>query len=326
MSNKIKGTVLRIVISVAAIGAIGYSLRGNLHESFEILKSEVIWAWFAAALAGYIAVQIIMAFRLYLLYKSQNLNIPYTKTLYLCIVGLFFNLFLPSAVGGDVAKIYYTSKHTGKKIESTTAVILDRLLGFITVIGIAVLATLTLRGTELDNPNIYFIVYLFLGILICALLVFFNPAVAEAARIFKPLIPSDKIRTKLRELHTAISSCRHKRGILLSCLLVSGLGQFFLISLHYWIALSLQVEIKYGVFFVLVPLVSIASMAPSLGGLGVREAGSIYFFSIYMEPERALALSLLLSIIFYGLSLFSGGIYALGGGLKSHEAETVAAQ
>lgn len=319
MSKKIQGAFLRVFVSVAAIGAIGYSLRGHLKDSFHILTTEVVWLWFLAALLGYVAVQVIMAFRLYLLYRSQGLNIPYLKTLYLCVVGLFFNLFLPSAVGGDVAKIYYTSKHTGKKIEATTAVIMDRISGFVIVIGIAALATLAVGAGELQDSKIQIIVYIFLALLISVLTFCFNPKVARLLYVFKPIVRSEKIRAKLKELYEAISSYRDKKTVFFSCLLVSLIGQTVLITLHYWIALSLNVDIKYSVFFIVIPLVSIASMAPSLGGLGVREAGAIYFFSYYMEPERALALSLLLNIIIYGLGLISGAIYALGGGLKAQD-------
>ena len=69
-------------------------------------------------------------------------------------------------------------------------------------------------------------------------------------------------------------------------------------------------------FFVLVPVISIVAMAPSLGGLGVREAGSVYLFSRFMSSQEALAISLLMDLIVYGMCFISGIIYALKGGLK----------
>ncbi len=67
------------------------------------------------------------------------------------------------------------------------------------------------------------------------------------------------------------------------------------------------------------PVISIVSMAPSIGGLGVREASVLYLFSRYLSPERALALTLLVDILIYSFSIGSGIWYAFRGGLKSKE-------
>jgi hypothetical protein len=66
-------------------------------------------------------------------------------------------------------------------------------------------------------------------------------------------------------------------------------------------------------------------MLPSLGGLGVREAGSVYLFSRYMETERALALSLLMDCLIYGFSLLAGAFYAVKGGLKEKISDEIGA-
>jgi hypothetical protein len=57
-------------------------------------------------------------------------------------------------------------------------------------------------------------------------------------------------------------------------------------------------------------------MAPSIGGLGVREASVLYLFGRYLSPERALALTLLMDVVIYSFSIGSGIWYAFRGGLK----------
>jgi hypothetical protein len=59
---------------------------------------------------------------------------------------------LPSAVGGDVVKAFYAYKHSGKKIESATSVLLDRLLGFVAII---VMATIGLMCFSKEAGNAY---------------------------------------------------------------------------------------------------------------------------------------------------------------------------
>jgi uncharacterized protein (TIRG00374 family) len=314
MFKKIKGSLIRVLVSLTALAVIAYSLRDSLAESFRILSQDVNWNWFILATLFYLFVQIIMAFRLFLLYKTQELVIRFGQTLYLCIVGLFFNLFLPSAVGGDVAKIYYTYKYTGKKIEAASAIFLDRLIGFLAIVLIAIGGLFFLKS-NVDQSGIKFSVFFVTTLILLAVVFFMNPNFAKFFKGLKKMIPSEKVKLKLTELYMAISNCRHHRGLLLSGLLCSFVGQFFFIMTYFVASKSLHMEVQAGVFFVLIPMVSIISMTPSLGGLGVREAGLVYFFSMYAEPERALALSLLVNILIYGGGLVAGAIYSLGGGM-----------
>ncbi|MBU3758718.1 MAG: flippase-like domain-containing protein [Candidatus Omnitrophica bacterium] len=316
MKKILSSPAFRITVSLIAIGFVIYFLHDKLGEAVHIVLEEVNWVWFGAAFAAYAIVQVIMAARLWRIFLIQGVGVSYLKTLSLCVVGLFFNLFLPSAVGGDVAKIYYAYKYSGKKIASTTSVILDRLLGLIAIMLIAMTA-MFFYHKEFEDPRVSFIFYFFL-FLIGSVTVFF--ASRRFARQFKwvgALVPSQAIREKFLELYHALYACKNHVPTLVSALALSIAGQCLVIISTYWLGISLGAEVPAGVYFVIIPLVSILSMAPSLGGLGVREAGSVYFFSHYMDTERALALSLLTDFLIYGIGFLSGLWYAFAGGLKS---------
>lgn len=325
MKKLISSPAVRIGISLLAVGFVIYSLHDKLGEAVHILASEVNWSWFAAALGAYVIVQAVMAARLWRIFLIQGVQVSYPTTLYLCVVGLFFNLFLPSAVGGDVAKIYYAYKYSGKKIASTTSVILDRLLGLIAIMMIAMTA-MFFYHREFEDPRVSFIFYFFIFV-IGSVTVFF--ASRRFARKFKwlgVLVPSESVREKVAELYHALYACKNHVPTLIGALSLSIGGQSLVIISTYWLGVGLGADVPLGVYFVIIPLVSILSMAPSLGGLGVREAGSVYFFSHYMDPERALALSLLADFLIYGFGFLSGLWYAFAGGLKSqnlHDMEAV---
>jgi uncharacterized protein (TIRG00374 family) len=235
---------------------------------------------------------------------------------HLGFVGLFYNLMMPSSVGGDVAKAFYAYKHSGKKIESATSILLDRLLGFVALIIMAGVGLMCF-SKEADSPYIDYAVY---GA--CGMLVFFGAFFASRrfARLFKGLayfIPKEKWKLQLAEIYHAIYGYRHHQGPVLMAILLSFLGQGVFISSNYFLSLSIGADINFWKFFILIPVISIVSMAPSIGGLGVREASVLYLFGRYLSPERALALTLLMDVVIYSFSIGSGIWYAFRGGLKS---------
>ncbi len=325
MKSSLRGTLIRFVISFGVIGLIVYVMRDKIGESMQILTTEVIWSWFAVAAVCYVCAMGILAARFLFILKSHDIELSYREAYYLVMIGMFFNLFLPSAVGGDVAKAYYVSKHSGKKVEAMSSVVQDRMMGFLALITIAVLA-LTFFSRELNDPRINQLVYLFVGIMVFFCLFFGSKRFARPFKHLQHLIPSLKWRNRLADFYHAMYGYRNHKGIFIITVLLSLAGQTVFVLLNYLGALSLHVDAAIWIFFLFVPIISIASMAPSAGGLGVREAGAIFMFSRIMPPERALALSILLDILIYSFSFISGLIYAFRGGLKSkviHEIEEI---
>src|SRR5262249_13010757 len=86
-------------------------------------------SYLVAAVAVYVLVQTLSAYRWYLLLKPLDINTGFPRILALYYLGMYFNFFLPSAIGGDVFKIYYLNKETGRLSASTASVFLDRDIG-----------------------------------------------------------------------------------------------------------------------------------------------------------------------------------------------------
>ena len=310
-----KGKILRFVISFAAIGLIVFFMRDKLHESMAILRHEVVWGWFVAAIAGYFVGLAILAIRLQWVFRVQDIRMTFRECYHLGFVGLFYNLMLPSSVGGDVAKAVYAYKHSGKKIESATSIMLDRMLGFVALVIMAGIGLMCF-SKEAASAYIDFAVYGACGVLAFAVVFFASRRFARLFKGFARLIPKEKWKRQLDEIYHAIYGYRHHRGPVLVAVLLSFVGQAVFISTNYWIALSIGADISFWKFFILIPVISIVSMAPSIGGLGVREASVLYLFGRYLPPERALALTLLMDIVIYSFSIGSGVWYAFRGGLK----------
>jgi len=314
--NGVKGKILRFVISFVAIGLVLFFMRDKLHESLAILRHEVVWGWFVAAIAGYFLGLAILAVRLQWVFRVQDIRMTFRECYHLGFIGLFYNLMLPSSVGGDVAKAVYAYKHSGKKIESATSIMLDRMLGFVALIIMAGIGLMCF-SKEAESAYIDFAIFGAFGVLVFAVAFFASKRFARLFKGFARLIPSEKWKSQLVEVYHAIYGYRHHRGSVLMAILLSFVGQAVFISTSYWITLSIAADINFWKFFILIPVISIVSMAPSIGGLGVREASVLYLFSRYLPPERALALTLLNDVVIYSFSIGSGIWYAFRGGLKA---------
>src|SRR5262245_39554290 len=98
-------------------------------------------AWFYfASLAVVLGGQVLYAWRWRLLLVANGVNVRIGTVLRQYFIGTFLNNFLPTTVGGDVAKVYYVGREHGYR-PVAASVILDRLLG----LGLlALLASLTL--------------------------------------------------------------------------------------------------------------------------------------------------------------------------------------
>jgi hypothetical protein len=284
-------------------------------ESVVLVWVGLEWGWFLAAVAVYLAALAAISWRLQIVLHLQGVKVKYLQAFYLCFIGCFFTLFLPSALGGDVAKGYYAYQYSGKKLGSLTGVVLDRLLGFTTLILIAGTAFAGYSQT-LANPAIGRSIYGGLGLLIFGTLFFASRRFAGNFQALSFLIPSAKWREELSNLYHAIRNCLQHKGALVACLAISVGAQFLFFTDAYLLARSLGIDVALWIFFLLVPLVGFVSMAPSLSGLGVREAGFVFFFKSFMPIEQAFALSLLYDLLFYGTSVAAGVLFAFRGGLK----------
>lgn len=325
MKSKVWPHILRAFVSILAIGLLIYFMRDKLHEAAKILRSEVIWSWFVIGILTYLAGLAILAARLLFVFRVQTIRLSFLESFYLGFVGLFFNLVFPSAVGGDIAKAYYAYKHSGKKLASMTAVIMDRLMGFVALILMAIVSLFFLRD-QLNDPRLDMLICGALVVVLFSMAFFASKRFARQFKFLLRLIPSDSFKNRMNEAYQAVHKFRHHYGTLFFCIGLSLVGQSFFVLVHYWVTRSLNVSIDLWLYFIFVPIITIVSMVPSLGGLGFREVGVTYLFSRYMSAERALAVAVLLDVIIYGFSFLGGLIYSMQGGLKKkmiHEMETL---
>ena len=125
----------RIIVAVVAIG---WVLHGqDWAELGQVFRRLSLW-YFALGLAAFTASQLIIAFRWWLLLRAQAIHIAAGATVRLHFLGLFYNNVMPGAVGGDLLKAWYVTKHTDKRLAGALSVFVDRFIGSVGLVFMAV--------------------------------------------------------------------------------------------------------------------------------------------------------------------------------------------
>src|SRR3989338_1054307 len=152
MLKKIRTIFLRVAVSALSLGVVVYMARGEFTEGFSRLV-DLKWTPLLIALAINFASLLVVTFRIQIVLAMQKIHIRFARLYYLWTISLFFNLFLPSAVGGDIAKAYYIAKDSGKKLASVTSVLIDRFFGLMATISIGFVAYFFSKH-HIDDPKI----------------------------------------------------------------------------------------------------------------------------------------------------------------------------
>lgn len=247
-----------------------------------------------------------------MLLEATQLMIPLKRIIISFSGGIFFNLFLPSSIGGDLVRCIDLSVHTKKPSEVLATVFLDRLSGYIGMVVVALSALFLGWGLIQDNSVLVAIAALIV-LLIAILLILFNQFIYTKVNQFLDSPNAGKVRELLRDIHQEIHIFRDHKKTVVSSLILSLLIQATGPLAAYFISLSFGLKINIIYFFIFLPIVGAITMLPlSIGGLGLRDATTVFLFSkIGVGQDIAFAMSLLIFFFTMIYGSIGGLIYVL---------------
>ncbi len=247
-----------------------------------------------------------------MLLSALKLQAPFKKIISAFSGGLFFNLFLPSTIGGDVARIYSLISHTGEGGKVAATVVVDRLSGFLALTFISILSIL-IGGHLVESKSVVIIVGLIALIFIAITLLMFSKRASKALCLIFNFFHLKKIEDIWIKISIALNLFRGDKILLFKNFLISLIIQGLNVVVIYLIALSLGVKTGLIYFFIIVPIIGVISTLPiTIGGLGLRDASSILFYSKIGIPSNIAFSISLISFFFCTFVGIAGGIvYAL---------------
>jgi uncharacterized protein (TIRG00374 family) len=301
--------LLKVAVSVGLFAYIFHKV--DARHLWEIMRTAK-FSFLAGAIVVYLVIQVLSAYRWRLLLIPLQMEVPFRKLLAYYFLGMYSNLFLPSAIGGDVVRVYYLNKVTRRLSGSSTSVFLDRDLGLAALLLIAtVVAALTgmsFNGVALA-PIFGLISVAFIG---ANLVIFYKPSYRLLHKLLS-LLRMKKVDEKVERLFESVNSYRGAWRVLLLSLVVSiliQLGGVLVNLLNGW-AIGLQTRGGATDYMVFIPAIMLIIMIPlSIGGLGWRELSFIAFFkSVGATEAQAVTLALLWFAVQVVTSLPGGIIY-----------------
>jgi uncharacterized protein (TIRG00374 family) len=306
------GTLLflgKLVVSGALLGLLFWRVdRGVFLRTLQALP----WPVFLGCVSLYALSYILSTIRWSGLLAAEGIRLPLWRLILIYFEGAFFNLFLPTLIGGDVVRGYSIYRITGGHPASIASILMDRLTGFaaLMVIALSSLAFALSRLTGLQIPLLILAVAALFG-LVLALLAS-DRAPLWIGGLFR-LLGLARFQGKLQGLMEAVGRYRGHRAALLRAFLLSAVLQALIIVTYYLVGAALKIGVPLSYFFVFVPLITVVAMLPvSVAGLGVREGGVIYFFSLVgVEPATSLSMSLIWFAITVVVSSLGGPAFLL---------------
>lgn len=308
-----RSTILKLAVTLGLTAfVLSRTDLGALLESFR----EADWRWVALAIGVSAVAMAINVARWQLMLRGQGARVGLPTLVRLYLVGMFFNNVLPSRLGGDVVRAYGASLMGTSKTRSVAAVLMDRLVGAISVLIIGMVAIL-LDASRLPEIYLQLTAATFFGSLaVLGLMVYRNDSLADlrlrVLALTEVSIFGLKVRPRLEAALNALRSYSRQPGVIVQGLLVSLIANGLSMLNLYLYARAVNASVGLGDVATIAPFILAVGILPiSINGLGTIELTFVVLFgALGLDEHLAIAIAILRRLSLLVLSLAGGLLYA----------------
>lgn len=275
--------LLRFVIGVAIVWFLA-----SRHDNTALLKAlrATSWPVLLFSVAFYWCGQVLSAWKWKLLLQAQNANVSLFACCRLYAVGMFWNLWMPTNIGGDAVRALRCGALCGSRAVAISSILVERLTGLaaLIVLGAGAFVWQIAQAPLPTNDLTRRLATLFGIALIAVCAVFYFLSRAQHPKSDGEL---KGWRKKIAGLRLSLQFYMEprRRGVLMMALLLSLVFQCSQILLNIALARSLGLEVSAVVFCWVVPALALASLVPlGIGGLGVREIAAVSMLGALGAP------------------------------------------
>ena len=274
---------LRLALTAGILAGLIYKLSPG--EIARTAGDARPWALVAAALLM-APVQLLVLAKWRWLTRARGIRLSASSLTRIYFQANVVTTVLPTAIGGDVFRIYRVARQSGSGVADVTmTVVFERATGY------GAMASLGLIGAA----------FYFGGVAIGAAAVIALALAAIAAVLIAARVPFNRLPF-LAQLRRVVRD-RMELQLLVSMTLFSVVIQALFISCAALIGVAFRVDVSWPYWAFAVAVVAAVTLVPvSLGGLGVRESGFAALLSSQNAPATAgasvgFALGLLVTLV-----------------------------
>lgn len=229
-----------------------------------------------------------------LLLKADHTEVGFPPLLASYWVGTFFNVFLPSNIGGDAYRIVDVGRRSAKPVHTAASVFADRLSGFLALAIFGLIFPL-LGHRVVSEPLIVLLPLITFAGLLGMVWMLWAKRPAQWLLSLRVVRRFPRVETLGRTFLDSMTAYRQRPHVMARVMGISFLFQFTVIVAVAMLGAALDLRIPFFYFCIFVPLISLLEAIPaSIYGLGFRDAGYVLFLTqIGHAQGEAAALSLL---------------------------------
>lgn len=275
-TRKVLLPVLRFVVVVALLGYVLYRARLTTSQGWAALFETLRGSHLGLLVISLLFTPLIhfqSTVKWWALTRERQMHVPLRRLYYYYLVGRFYNLVLPSNIGGDLIRIRMLGAASGRYADAAATVIVERLTGIITLVVYAAVAV-AIAAVDHHLTWLFYAVAVAIAALaaLCWAIVDDRPlrVVTRWLEGRTPLL--DKVIAKLVRLHGSIAVFRDLPSALAVAFANSVLF-YFLAVVNIWIALLVfDSSTQLSTMLLAVPIAMFLMNIPlSVGNVGVIE-------------------------------------------------------
>jgi hypothetical protein len=311
--------LMKVLVSVGLL--VFFFTRIHIERFFNTFASAD-FSYIVLALVVYFLSQFLSTLRWEVLARPLGFKKPFMVFLNFYLIGMFFNLFAPGTVGGDVSRIYYLARDEegereknwgGATLNAAVSVFVDRVIGMMVLVWLGALGLILFPEYAVPSAVRLLTFALALGFVVGGLLI----------PVLRRILPDVGYSTVVK-LRIALRSYRAHRQAIPQAIALSFAVHLIQAWIHLLIGRAIHIEIPFSYCIIVYPLVGTFAAIPiSLNGLGLREGGYLYLLAVIgINSEKAVAFGILLFLAVAADSLVGGIVFLLK---KSPKASVVVA-
>ncbi len=304
--KKLLFQIFQIIISLGLLIFIIY--KADPAALLETLKQVELRNYFYFTGIAFIAT-VLMVWRWYLLLKATlNKGGYFFKTVEYTFIGFFFNLIMPTSIGGDLVRAYLIGKNTGEMEKSSMTVLVDRFMGVASIFAIG-LVSILLAFNELQDKRLFYIILSFFILIIISAMIFLNRKIMGFfSRIFD-IFKLTGLKKRIKEFYEGIYVFKQHKLSIINVFILSIIMQLINVYSIFVLSKGMNIQVSFYYFLIFIPLIYVLQMLPiSISGIGVRENSFVFFLGLVgVEKDSAL----LLSLLYFSFCIITGIIGAV---------------